>query len=716
MAGLMSKRQQARNEKVLQELLRTVPGNDKCADCATKNPGWASWSLGIFLCMTCAALHRKMGTHISKVKSLSMDSWSSDQVDNMKKVGNVVSNLKYNPQNVKPDIPFDADEVGGAMERFIRRKYETLEFATTSARRGAANHTGNASTSSAEDQPPPLPPKPGKKFGLALRSASATFTRPRMDKYTPPMSPAYSGSDGRESPPRTNKQSRVFGSTIGNMHDDAFKAKMSSLREMGFHDAEQNAFVLKEMNGNLSATVEGLVRLGGGNRPGSRNITPVSASSGALNGLNVDRVRASEIPPKAPPKDPVDPFAALDNETQPQRRAATMPLPQLQQQQQSYNPFLPAHPQLPPQQTLQDSFAGMQISSQPQHYANTPPPQQAQNPYNPFMAPTQQAQMQAPQHPQQQPQYQYPQPLQPQHTAQPLQPQHTSNPFLRATKSQTFTHTQSNPFFQQPALPQNPWLNQPQVQTPQAQTPSYQGSGQADFFSSQPIQQQQQQPPPQFQSQAQYQPNGQMQPPSSYMLNGASNPFQGQNTIQQPQRPQTQPLPQPTQSFNNPYQSSQQPPQQMQQPQPQQQLQQQPFQQQQQQQVQQQQVQQQPQYLQSRHDKQSILQLYSYPQLAPARSLQALPEETAMPPQQAQQALAAANTPGRSVTMPTTGSMNPFMSGNAAAAVQTAQQSSQAPAQNIYNHSSRDSMAFVGLGSGRQSPDAFASLSSQYGR
>jgi hypothetical protein len=31
--------------------------------------------------MRCAALHRKLGTHLSKVKSLSMDSWSSEQVE-----------------------------------------------------------------------------------------------------------------------------------------------------------------------------------------------------------------------------------------------------------------------------------------------------------------------------------------------------------------------------------------------------------------------------------------------------------------------------------------------------------------------------------------------------------------------------------------------------------------------------------------------------------
>lgn len=37
--------------------------------------------LGVFLCMRCATIHRKLGTHISKVKSLSMDSWSNEQVD-----------------------------------------------------------------------------------------------------------------------------------------------------------------------------------------------------------------------------------------------------------------------------------------------------------------------------------------------------------------------------------------------------------------------------------------------------------------------------------------------------------------------------------------------------------------------------------------------------------------------------------------------------------
>jgi len=40
-----TKRQQVRNEKALQDLVRSTPGNNVCADCGIANPSWASWSV-----------------------------------------------------------------------------------------------------------------------------------------------------------------------------------------------------------------------------------------------------------------------------------------------------------------------------------------------------------------------------------------------------------------------------------------------------------------------------------------------------------------------------------------------------------------------------------------------------------------------------------------------------------------------------------------------
>lgn len=46
MASALNKRQQARNERTLQELIKTVPGNGTCADCGAKNPGKESVHAG----------------------------------------------------------------------------------------------------------------------------------------------------------------------------------------------------------------------------------------------------------------------------------------------------------------------------------------------------------------------------------------------------------------------------------------------------------------------------------------------------------------------------------------------------------------------------------------------------------------------------------------------------------------------------------------------
>ena len=60
-------------------------------------PRWASWNLGIFLCIRCAGIHRNLGVHISKVKSVNLDSWTAEQVA-VSKVMGVIKLAGENPQ------------------------------------------------------------------------------------------------------------------------------------------------------------------------------------------------------------------------------------------------------------------------------------------------------------------------------------------------------------------------------------------------------------------------------------------------------------------------------------------------------------------------------------------------------------------------------------------------------------------------------------------
>ncbi|RIB11443.1 hypothetical protein C2G38_1978249 [Gigaspora rosea] len=98
-----------KHERILLELTKQ-PGNDSCADCGVKGPRWASHSLGIFLCIRCGGLHRKMGTHISKVKSISLDSWTPEQIENMRQWGNLKANAKWNPRPELHPMPFNTSD------------------------------------------------------------------------------------------------------------------------------------------------------------------------------------------------------------------------------------------------------------------------------------------------------------------------------------------------------------------------------------------------------------------------------------------------------------------------------------------------------------------------------------------------------------------------------------------------------------------------------
>ncbi|KAK3546084.1 hypothetical protein QTP70_022884 [Hemibagrus guttatus] len=155
--------------KALEEV-QAIPGNSQCCDCGEPGPDWASINLGITLCITCSGIHRSLGVHFSKVRSLTLDSWEPELIKLMCELGNAAINRIYEARideiTIKKPHPSSPRQ---DKESWIRSKYVEKKFihklpetgrGTPLRRSSARRH--RATTQEKLTQRPPIKPKPNR--------------------------------------------------------------------------------------------------------------------------------------------------------------------------------------------------------------------------------------------------------------------------------------------------------------------------------------------------------------------------------------------------------------------------------------------------------------------------------------------------------------------------------------------------------------------------
>ncbi|KAM5324887.1 arf-GAP with GTPase, ANK repeat and PH domain-containing protein 1 isoform 8-T8 [Glossophaga mutica] len=117
----------SQSEAMALQSIRSLRGNSHCVDCETQNPNWASLNLGALMCIECSGIHRNLGTHLSRVRSLDLDDWPVELIKVMLSIGNELANSVWEEScqgRAKPSLDSTREE----KERWIRAKYEQKLF------------------------------------------------------------------------------------------------------------------------------------------------------------------------------------------------------------------------------------------------------------------------------------------------------------------------------------------------------------------------------------------------------------------------------------------------------------------------------------------------------------------------------------------------------------------------------------------------------------
>ncbi|XP_068450471.1 arf-GAP with GTPase, ANK repeat and PH domain-containing protein 1-like [Clinocottus analis] len=120
-------RKNSQSDAVVLQAIRNAKGNNFCVDCDAPNPTWASLNLGALICIECSGIHRNLGTHLSRVRSLDLDDLPRELTLVLSAIGNYMVNSIWEARTLGSRKPAP-DATREERESWIRAKYEQKLF------------------------------------------------------------------------------------------------------------------------------------------------------------------------------------------------------------------------------------------------------------------------------------------------------------------------------------------------------------------------------------------------------------------------------------------------------------------------------------------------------------------------------------------------------------------------------------------------------------
>ena len=208
--------------KLLDQIRSNDAGNGWCADCGSSSKvEWVSINLGIILCIECSGIHRSLGTHISKIRSLTLDtlSFTNDIVELLLQIGNRVSNMvweaKLDPASkLQPHSTRD-QRLQSITAKYVDRLYVTPLLGSGLSHFGTADETLLASVKKNDVQ--------GVLYGIALRGNVNAHDRSRgTHTVFLALAAADPAMPGSTTPSPATTPNGKAGPTAVNQHPKAF--------------------------------------------------------------------------------------------------------------------------------------------------------------------------------------------------------------------------------------------------------------------------------------------------------------------------------------------------------------------------------------------------------------------------------------------------------------------------------------------------------------